>query len=675
VGLLAVLGAVALAAAVWGYFNLRSTALLDYLNQPQNWRKLDRTPTAQRVERIAFTHLADAYANGEAVAGYLDAIAKDPSVLLEQYACVAHGEDGSDRCYARFDERVLPAVRRDAQGLSFGQSSWKLPDPPICLMPPLDGRPGRAERGKPVAPPRGACPGPYEDGADVSAPAPEWIVSFPGLERSVAELDSERLAANARGVAAALAELANVMGEPLEANDLGEGLVRGLEHAAKYVRSRRVHRDPAHPVTALVMSGGSANGAFSAGFVSRIFDVVARCRDEAAPRGCPDARLDLAVGTSTGALVGVLVDLFSVAGQRKCAHDLLQYEYTCSTASDLYTPNDVFGLDLISGHTKGLVHFGGIENKLLNLFERPDPAGGRTLGDEMVSNALELVTVSARYESGDLFADSDQDPEVAVDPKSRARSVLASIVEPILADPVDSLPRVNQNLTGTFLDGGIRSPLSLMEAVRRGAERVVMLANSGIEPDPIPDPRNALGILLRSLSLSALEPLVSEVSVGEFAAIARRLTEYGACTRRFRKLVLESAEEDAMRAFCRRERPPARAGRRTLAGTADLHVGPGLFEEVSQSWQTTWVYRSESNQAEEQNYDFNPQVMRPIYLDGVRAYQKRCRQVNRLLGITGEIADAECNDPDAERRIQSSFEGLCRAGPEPTSCGVRTTRR
>src|SRR3954471_1078272 len=88
------------------------------------------------------------------------------------------------------------------------------------------------------------------------------------------------------------------------------------------------------------MSGGAATGAFTAGFVSRLMDVFRACHTAPTGDACPDAQVDLIVGTRTGTLVGTRLDLFQVKGQEGLAERLLIDDYACSTERDLYCQHD-----------------------------------------------------------------------------------------------------------------------------------------------------------------------------------------------------------------------------------------------------------------------------------------------------------------------------------------------
>jgi predicted acylesterase/phospholipase RssA len=308
-----------------------------------------------------------------------------------------------------------------------------------------------------------------------------------------------------------------------------------MQQARAYLLARRWHRDPARPTTALVMSGGGATGAFTAGFVSRMMEVF-QCHHAPGGDQCPDARVDLVVGTSTGTLVGVLMDLFQVPGQEARAERMLIDNYTCSTEKDLYCKHDDWDWHLAE-NVRGLMHFNGIERKLTE-----------TLSPEVQTNASELVTLAVDYDSGDILAQSDQDPADRASGADRVQTVLASIVEPVLSDPVDYLMANGSRIKGTYIDAGVRSGLPLQQAVWRGAERTLVISTGNVDVSPAGHAASALPILLRTIDLSTSQNLVGEVQQAEFQAAARRLAEYNLCQWR-----MSAIDTIARKAFCERK--------------------------------------------------------------------------------------------------------------------------
>jgi hypothetical protein len=239
-----------------------------------------------------------------------------------------------------------------------------------------------------------------------------------------------------------------------------------------------------------------------------------------------------------------------------------------------------------------------------------------------------------------LYADSDQERIDASNAKLRTQTILASIVEPGLSVYTQDLASpAGRPRSGAFVDGGVVTPIPALEAVRRGAERAIIVSNWTHEPSPLQKgARNAGDVFMRSLTLQTQTLAVNEVREADHAAAARRLVEYGVCKRRFARV--SSLDADAVERFCQR-----RFHRRGELGGAppDEHIKDGAFPWIATSWQSAWIHRPESKALAATGYSFDPDVMRPMFLEGVAEYQRRCREVHRLLGIEGcAPADRAC---------------------------------
>jgi predicted acylesterase/phospholipase RssA len=355
-------------------------------------------------------------------------------------------------------------------------------------------------------------------------------------------------------------------------------------------------------------------------------ETLESCRS-AARGGCDGAKIDLVAGTSTGTLIGLVIDLYSTPGQQKAASDLLINSYTCSVASDLYCVNDKWDWALV-GDLKGLVRFDGVRKKI----ETQIPS-------QVATNDTEMVAVSVDFESGDIYAQSDQDPEDRGDAAGRVNSILASIVEPVLAEPVTSLSKDGTSIRGTYLDGGVRSGLPVLEAVERGAERVLVLSNSRIEPDRMAAPGNAIKILMRTIDLLSGQPRIGEVQLGELAAVERRMLEYNVCSERLGSFPAKSKPE--VTEFCERRSGffPAPEG---VKAPAVGWMGPAHFRQVASSWHTVWVFRPEEEVEIASGYKIDPKVMRKLFELGAVTFQKRCHEILDLFMVGGTVARDAC---------------------------------
>jgi predicted acylesterase/phospholipase RssA len=574
---------------------LRTENFLSFLNEPAP-TGLQLQPTVERIGTLTQTSFSDLYAEREQAAGVMARLAVDPSALLDHFQCVekaATSQNTADRlqCDITLEASVLPPV----------------------------------------------------------AAAPEKLE---GSARAH-ELDIERLVANAERLSDSLVELRRSLAHTqpagkehaasrnFDATMLRAGLVSGLNASETYVKQHKTARDPSHPATALVLSGGAANGAFSAGFVSRLLEVMQAARATSEP-SCGQARIDLTVGTSVGALIGVLVDLFFVNGQEEQAQTLLRKEFTCTVDSDLYCENDAWLWDLFVGNVKGIVKFDGLERMVSQTFSGPAPGTTNALR-AMVDNPTELVTMSVDTNSGLVYADSDQEPLDPTNVEQRTQTILASLVEPGLANYVEVLKGGGRSpRKGAFVDGGVVTPLPAMQAVLRGAERAIIVSNWTHDLGPTTPAQKAGDVFFRSLAMQSTQLANSEVDAVGMVAAARRLVEYHLCVRRFAP---DGDPIGSVKDFCERRFDAAAPQ-------------GGTFPWVASSWQSTWIHRAESEQAAAAGYSFKPDQMRPMFLEGAAEYQRRCEEVNRVLGLSrcGAALKACPSDPPEIEQLLKQFE-------------------
>jgi len=562
-----------------------------------------RTPLRVRIARLTKSHLADAYVDRQRAAAWMDALGAEPTPLTKLVACLGTAiGDETPACHS--------GLTIDLEGV--------LPAPP-STMDVLKAR-----------------------------TSPE----------AAAELDAERFVANTRALGSTLAALERMIGRgALPASELRQGIADGARRAATYVAARDWHRDVERPSTAIVLSGGAANGAFSAGLVWRLLEVLQSCRSAAAA-GCGSAHVDLVVGTSTGALIGLVVDMAHTPGYEARARDLLVDAYTCSVNARLYCVNDTWTLSLAAGDLKGIARFDGVRKMIK-----------ASVPEAVTANPTERVAVSVDFESGSVYGQSDQDPEDAGDWDQQIDSLLASIVEPVMAEPIPAISRDGQPLPGTFLDGGVRSGLPLLEAVHRGAERVLVVNTGGVDPTPARPPKNAFQILTRTIDLAVGQLRPGELQQGELAALERRWLEYAVCNERLAPFTATTGSDVAR--FCER-----RAG--THLSAAGLRVatpvllGPAYFREVASSWRTVWVFRPEEDVPTAAGYAFDPIVMRGLFELGARTFQHRCPEILDLFGIDGNVAHASCqlSDDEVTQRARATYKPIaaCGAVSELSSC-------
>jgi|GEM_PF-1478501 len=639
----------ALATGSFGCAYLHTPKVLDLLNAPSSSADAAARPTvAARVGRLVREHLADVYFVPASTGAWMTALGAAPDPILAQLACL-RGKRGQDAsaCYDAFRDAVLVPATTSAPGAA---PAWGVAAPPALTFTTTTIADPQtcADVGVVLADPSGsgrsfAC---RETTAPVFAPASDGSFSA----TATLEIDAERFAANAIGVASSLIALEDSLGRPLdEAKELRPGIASGANEASAYVRSpSRPARSAARPRTSLVMSGGAANGAFTGGFVWRLLETLRRCR-AGEVSGCNDAAIDLVVGTSTGSLVGVLVDLFHTKGQEANAMRLLVDNYTCVDESKLYCVNSTLDWKLAQD-VRGIIRFDGIRGLLKSTISNVNPSG----------NATELVTMTVDYDSGDAYAISDLDPVDAADTEGRVDALLSSIVEPILSEPVDSIGRKNAPAyRGTFIDGGIRTGLPVLEAMHRGAERMIAISTSGIEADPIAHPTAATQILFRTIDLLVEQPRVGELQQAELAAVARRMQEYTLCERRLGAVTNKAARDR----FCRRDNLFPSPSIQSTAPVS-LWLGPTAFQEVARSWQTEWIYRPEEvpKAPSATGYSFDPDLMRTIWKQGMAVFQTRCSETLHVIGLPQAVIDGECTAARAASLAQH-FDAAFKAKP------------
>jgi predicted acylesterase/phospholipase RssA len=658
--------AIALAIGLSGCSYLRTTLILDNMNGGLSSGETScpapqRATLQERASRIVFASVADSYLNRDAVAQWIDAaIAKpDPIMALYDWSLKHPHPSSTGGCTSTdpatgtcakngfdvFRKAVLAQTTRNGTDLKTEPSAWNLPAPAVCLQRPTtprcaNGQTDSSKCPREVVLPGAACP---DEQASLGPPN-MWRVSLRSTDSAIPTMvDEERFVSNVASIAASFVALHNVASPTPTDDQIRAGLVDGLQHVKRYITARRWSRTLDRPRTSLVLSGGAGTGAFEAGFVNRLLGILQKCND-APTGGCQGATIDLAVGTSTGSLVAFLVDMFGTPdpAQKNLARKLLRDEYTCSVENDLYCQVNEPISKLVTS-VPGLVKFDGIE-ALLAKYWSP----------QMSSNATELVTTSVDYQTGDLYVDSDQDPDDAGDKAGRVQSVLASIVEPLMAYPVRELPRKNGTIKGTFIDGGIRSGLPVMEAMYRGAERTVIVSTSSIDPDPILQPEHAVTMVLRTIDLLVQQPRVGEVQQADLAATTRRMSEYNLCRTRYQvtggDVLADTREIDD---FCARKRLAPSTGPHAQAAVAGWTT-PGTLDQVASSWQSAWVYRSEKPIPGMTGYSFDPIGMRQLYLQGIETFQDRCQEVLDLLAIGGQVATNECKRPLAEVQQEES---------------------
>jgi predicted acylesterase/phospholipase RssA len=445
---------------------------------------------------------------------------------------------------------------------------------------------------------------------------------------------------------------------------------RGVQQLLAYQQARpRTVRDGAAPVTAWVLAGGSANGAFSAGAVWWLLNLREACPGG----GCAGDRVDLLGGASTGTLISTIAKNYFNPGvdqlERGIAMKDLVSKYTCSTNGALYCAQGVSVYDLVfnpKARARGLINFNGVRALL-----REKTGDLKT----HIRSAPEMFASTVDFESGQVFHESSAQISSR---EAWAQALEASIVEPLLAEPVKQIGKRK----GTWIDGGVRSGLPLSAALRRGADRAVVFVNGPFQGISKPMP-NGASIALRAIDLFSLQPILGELAEAEAERGLKRLGEKDRCLER---LGFDQAGAGAVDIEHRCSRATALPGARGLARAAKS-MGPvtvpstPVLDRIEDAYRSSWVFMPTALQPGWQaslvplpgrptvewkdigaaGYTFDPNQMWNLFVVGAFTAFERCEELNATLSW-------HLSCPKDEAAVHAQLK-LLRAGFEADKCG------
>jgi len=243
---------------------------------------------------------------------------------------------------------------------------------------------------------------------------------------------------------------------------------------------------------ALVLSGGGSKGAFTAGMVQVLIDEAS-------------LQFDLAVGTSTGSLIGGPALLGDT--------DYLANVYTTISNDDIFDNTllgRLFGTPIdasLEPLHQFLVSYYLRDGHLDKLLYR-----GKTLVVSMVNVRTGKVHFVS---SGDVRFNG----KPGLRPATFVRAILASCSEPVFTEPVRVYEEEEDSefRKDLFYDGGVKEFLPLEEAIRREARRVYAIsthrlqaAETGWGDDTTPDRVGKLKALIWTVS-----SMLDEVARGD----------------------------------------------------------------------------------------------------------------------------------------------------------------
>jgi predicted acylesterase/phospholipase RssA len=216
---------------------------------------------------------------------------------------------------------------------------------------------------------------------------------------------------------------------------------------------------------ALALSGGASKGAFTAGVVEYLIGRAPR-------RHNFDPHFDLAVGNSTGSLVG---------GPAL----LMDYDY-CSNVYTSVENANIFRQSLIGR----LFNFLGIVDGPIDASMKPLY---QMVGEYYLSrgNLQKLIDSGKTFEVATVnvrtnllhFVSSRQVAEGRIKPETFVRAIVASCCEPVFTQPIE----IYKDEAGSpfkddlFYDGGIREFIPIERAVVLGAKEVYAVSTGRLE--------------------------------------------------------------------------------------------------------------------------------------------------------------------------------------------------
>ena len=420
----------------------------------------------------------------------------------------------------------------------------------------------------------------------------------------------------------------------------------GLNELREYQTQRGFVRQRGHAPVAWVLSGGAANGAFSAGAVWWLLHHHLSCGE-----ACKGDRVDFVSGASTGTLIATVVKNYFApsAVQRDKLQQLetLLSKYTCSTNRDLYCVQKQSLYDVLINKEpkgRGIVRFDGLRCSIQN-----------NVGDaEHIKETPEQFASVVQLDSGQTFHLS------SIEAESRDAWVMAlegSLVEPLLAEPRRD---IGTKLKGTFVDGGLRSGLPLVTPLRRGAGRSLVFANTVLDGKPTATLANAAEVAVRSLDVFSLSPMVGELAQAEQEAVLRREGEKDRCLARlgFDTAFGATSPQEIERRCSQEIAAPIPMPSVLMMGPSVLKASPVVTpgspksERIEDGYRSAWVFMPRSfpkgwaqvarprdgkssvgwKEIGAVGYMFDPQDLWNLFSLGVLTAQSRCRELSDALG-------------------------------------------
>ena len=282
-------------------------------------------------------------------------------------------------------------------------------------------------------------------------------------------------------------------------------------------------------------------------------------------------------------------------------------------------------------------------------------------------NQSELILNVVDFRTGRYDAFSDQDPSQLTTPADVANAAVASAALPVIVRPEPHLPS-EPKLQGDFayLDGGIRSELPIAAAVRRGAERLLVISSGPSVMPEASERTNAFDVLVRYIDVSTGGVLESEIDWAPRLAESRRLAEFTECRLEYDGNAATLCPDGACNpvALCSGDFAHVCAP----AGETDsLAATRSAADLLSPIWRTTSIYRSDDRVPGLPGYLFRRADQRKLFLAGAEEARQRCLEITALLGLPATVPE----DPTWRSKLLAwctptpePLETLCRDIPE-----------
>lgn len=422
----------------------------------------------------------------------------------------------------------------------------------------------------------------------------------------------------------------------LPITDLDQASTAAFEHAAGYLANRKWERRLSQHTPGLVVKGGASTGIYSAGAVWVALNLEHECGKDAECRAWTEKnhvlpRFDLMSGTSTGAMVAAAVDVYYASQcdeERDDRLELFEKWFVCSPAKDLYCTVDGTVTELLAGHQMSLLEFDGLRKLLSSAVDA-----------STIANRSELLLNVVDFRTGRLYAFSDQDQ--LVEPAQVGSAALASAALPVIVRPEEHLPgEPREPGRFAYLDGGVRSELPLAAAIRRGAERLLVVSSSPSVMGEASERANGLDTLVRYIDVSTGGVLESEIDWAPRLAEGRRLAEFIECQIEVGKTpsLCRPGECDSVK-LCSGDWEGV-CSKETRHGAAEpndanklLAAAQNARDLLAPVWRTTSIYRDERRVPGLPGYLFRRADQRKLFLAGAEDARQRCLEIAQILGI------------------------------------------